>query len=49
MLKKRIVNLVVALALLAAAVGASTVVADELGLGVTPQAFACNSGGGGGC
>jgi hypothetical protein len=49
MLKKRIVNVFVALALLTAAVGASTIVADELGQNVTPQAFACSSGAGGSC
>ncbi len=49
MLKKRIINMVVALALLAATVGASTIVADELGQSVTPQAFACGSGSGGNC
>ena len=49
MLKKRIVNMVVALAFLATVVGASTIVADELGQNVTPQAFACNTGSGGHC
>jgi hypothetical protein len=40
MLKKRIINVFLALALLTAAVGASTIVADELGQTVTPQAMA---------
>jgi hypothetical protein len=51
MFKKRIVAVVAGLALLLAVAGASGVVADSLGLPVTPQAFACpsGSGSGGGC
>jgi hypothetical protein len=51
MLKKRIVNLVIAMALLAAVVGGSGVVADSFGLSTTPRAYACpaSGGGGGGC
>jgi hypothetical protein len=49
MLKKRIINLVISLAVLAAAAGASTVVVDELGQATTPQAIACGSGSGGNC
>jgi hypothetical protein len=46
MLKKRIINLVIALALLATAIGGSGIIADELGFAVTGQAYACGSGGG---
>ena len=51
MLKKRIINFVVALALLAGVVGGVGVVGDELGLAVTSPAHACQSGSGsgGGC
>jgi hypothetical protein len=49
MLKKRIINLVIALALLAAVVGGSGIVADELGFAVTGQAYACGGSGGGSC
>jgi len=50
MLKQRLFRLIVAAALLLGAAGASSVVADSLGLSVTPSTFACdapdNSGGG---
>lgn len=50
MLKKRIINLVIAIALLTALVGGSGIVADALGFAVTGQAYACSgSGGGGAC
>ena len=51
MLKQRIVRVIVGLALLAAVIGSSGIVADELGLSVTPQVHACQnpSGSGGGC
>ena len=51
MLKKRLIAVVAGLALLAAVTGSSGIMADALGLAVTPQAYACNSGGsaGGGC
>jgi hypothetical protein len=51
MLKKRIIALVTALVLTVAVAGASTVVADSLGLSTTPPAFACPASGsaGGGC
>jgi hypothetical protein len=48
--KKRIFALAAGLALLMAIVGSSGIVADAVGLAVTPQAHACNSSGaGGGC
>ena len=46
MLKKRIINLVIAIALLATVIGSSGIVADELGLAVTGQAYACTGSGG---
>jgi hypothetical protein len=54
MLKRRIVAWLTGIALLAAVAGASGIVADSLGLAVTPTANACNGpghggGGGGGC
>jgi hypothetical protein len=51
MLKQRLIKVVVGLALLAAVAGSSGVVADSLGLSVTPQVHACNNVGssGGGC
>ena len=52
MLKKRLVQLVVAVALTVAVSGGIDIATDTLGLSVTSQAFAssCNSGGsGGGC
>ena len=49
LLRKRIVNLVIAVALLAAVVGGSGIVADELGLAVTSQAHAQSCSSGGGC
>jgi hypothetical protein len=49
MLKRRLIAIVVGIALTLAMAGASTVVADALGLVVTPQAQACSSGAGGGC
>ncbi len=51
MLKKRIIAVMAGLALLAAVVGSSGIVADELGLAVTSPAHACpaSSGSGGGC
>ena len=51
MLKKRIIAVMAALALLLAVVGSTGIVADSLGQSVTTPAFACpNPGGaGGGC
>ena len=49
MLKKRIINLVIAAALIAGLVGGTGIVADELGFEVTSQAQAGHCGGGGGC
>ena len=51
MLKKRIVTVLVGLALLAAVAGSVGVVADEAGLSVTTPAQACSHPGssGGGC
>jgi len=51
MLKKRILSVITGLALLAAVAGSAGIVADSLGLAVTPQVLACNSSGsaGGGC
>jgi len=51
MIRKRLVSLFVTLALLLAAIGASGIVADSLGVAFTPAAFACQHGGGtgGGC
>jgi hypothetical protein len=51
MLKQRIVRVIVGLALLATVVGSTGIVANELGLSIVPQAFACEnpSSSGGGC
>ena len=51
MFKKRIVNWVIAIALIAGVVGGTGIVADSVGLAVTAQAYACStgSGSGGGC
>ena len=51
MLKKRLVKLVVAVALLTAVVGGTGIVGDAVGLSVTSPAQACNhsGSGGGGC
>lgn len=51
MLKKRILSVITGLALLAAVAGSTGIVADSLGLAVTPHVSACNSSGsaGGGC
>ena len=50
MLKKRIISVLTGLALLAAVAGSAGIVADELGLDLTREAYACNVGGsGGGC
>lgn len=51
MLKQRLFSLVTALAIALATVGVIPVMADSLGLSVTPQASACEAGGasGGGC
>ena len=51
MLKKRIVAVMAALALLLAAVGSTGIVADALGQSVTSPAHACQDPGssGGGC
>lgn len=51
MLKQWIIKVVIGLALLAAVGGLAGVVADSLGLPVTPAAYACPNGGssGGGC
>lgn len=50
MIKKRIIAVIFALALMLTATGASGIVANELGLEITQPAFACddaaNSGGG---
>lgn len=50
MFRKRLIAVIAGLALLAAVTG-SSVVADTLGLSVTPQVHACQSGSsaGGGC
>jgi hypothetical protein len=47
MFKKRILAIITALALTVIAAGAAPVVADSLGLSVTPQAHACSANGGG--
>lgn len=51
MLKQRIFKFVVRLALLAAIAGSAGMVADGLGVSVTPGAYACQnpSSSGGGC
>lgn len=51
MLKKRLIGVVVGIALLAAVAGSSGIAADALGLHVTAQAHACQASGtsGGGC
>jgi hypothetical protein len=51
MLKQRLLKLVIALALMVAATGASSVVADSLGFSTASPAFACEDAGtsGGGC
>jgi hypothetical protein len=51
MLKKRIINWVIAATLLVAIAGGGGIVADELGLPVTASAYACptSGAGGGGC
>jgi hypothetical protein len=51
MLKKRIIAVVAALALLLAAVGSTGIVTDWLGQSTTTPAFACPAAGGsgGGC
>jgi hypothetical protein len=51
MLKRRLIAVAIALILTTAVAGASTVVADALGLTITPLAQACQNGGGsgGGC
>ena len=49
MLKKRIISLVIAVALIAGIVGGGGIVADELGMGVTGQAQASSCGGGSNC
>lgn len=51
MLKKRVIGVLVGIALLTAVVGSSGIVADALGFQMTPQAYMCHSGGsaGGGC
>jgi hypothetical protein len=48
MLKRRVFALLTGIALLMVLMGASGVVADSLGLDLTPQAFACSNGSGGG-
>ncbi len=51
MLKHRLIKLVIALALMIAATGASSIVADSFGLEGSPPVFACDDAGdsGGGC
>ena len=51
MLKKRIIAVMTALALLLAVTGSTGIVADSFGLSVTSPAHACQtpSGSGGGC
>jgi hypothetical protein len=49
MFKKRLITVIAGLALLATILGSTGIVADELGLSVTPAAYACPHGGGGGC
>lgn len=49
-MKKRLFTLITAVALLVAVAGASGIVADALGLSITPQVLACDpEGGSGGC
>lgn len=51
MLKQRLFKVLIAFALLAAAAGSTGIVADTLGLAVTPVVGACSTGSssGGGC
>ena len=51
MLKKRIFTICATLAFVFSVLGASGIVADELGMSWTPQAHACSGNGsaGGGC
>lgn len=49
MFKKRLITVIAGLALLATVLGSTGIVADELGLSVTPAAYACPQTGGGGC
>jgi len=51
MLRKRLISLLVAFTLMLTVVSASGIVADSLGITLTPSAFACQqgSGSGGGC
>ena len=51
MLKKRLISVVAGIALLAAVLGSTGIVADAFGLQVTPHAHACQdpSSSGGGC
>jgi len=49
MFKKRLIAIITALVLAVAIAGASGVVADSIGLSVTPQAHACGGNSGGGC
>lgn len=51
MLKKKLTQFVVAFALALTIIGSSGLVADSLGLSVTPQVMACENGSGigGGC
>ena len=50
MLKKRIMAIIIGLALLASITGVSGIVADSWGLDLTPAAYACGTAGsGGGC
>ena len=49
MFKKRLVTIIIRLALLAMILGSTGIVADTLGLPVTSAAYACPHSGGGGC
>lgn len=50
MLKKRLIAVIAGIALLVAVAGSSGIIADSLGLSVTPQIHACDtSSAGGGC
>jgi hypothetical protein len=49
MLKQRLIQMMVALALLAAVLSGSTFLAEQVGQADTPQAIACGGHSGGGC
>ena len=49
MTTKNIAKLIIAVALTVATIAGSGVVAEQVGLDVTPSVYACGSAGGGGC